>query len=92
MVEDNVTVAPIHSGLDGGMNKVFFAQFPGIIVPLARVLLDGVELPQLPPIPYADNDGSVTSRLFGSVFEWKRASQTLTAPLESTTHQSALGR
>jgi murein L,D-transpeptidase YafK len=72
LVEDNVSVAPIHSGLDGGMNKVFFAQFPGIIVPLARVLLDGAELPQLPPIPYADNDGSVTSRLFGSVFAWQR--------------------
>jgi murein L,D-transpeptidase YafK len=92
LVEDNASIVPIHSGLDGGMNKVFFAQFPGIIVPLARVLLDGVELPQLPPIPYADNDGSVTSRLFGSVFAWKRASQTLTAPIESATHQSALGR
>jgi len=92
LVEDNVSIAPIHSGLDGGMNKVFFAQFPGIIVPLARVLLDGVELPRLPPVPYADNDGSVTSRLFGSVLAWKRASQTLTTPLESATHQSALGR
>jgi murein L,D-transpeptidase YafK len=92
LVEDNVSIAPIHSGLDGGMNKIFFAQFPGIIVPLARILLDGAELPQLPPIPYVDNDGSVTSRLFGSGLAWKRASQTLTAPIESTTLQSALGR
>ena len=26
---DNVPVAPIYSGLDGGMNKVFLARFPG---------------------------------------------------------------
>ena len=38
LVKDNVSVAPIHSGLDGGMNKVFLAQFPGSIIPLARVL------------------------------------------------------
>ena len=56
-------------GLDGGMNKVFLAQFPGIIIPLAKVLLDGsLELPQLEPIPCVNNRGSVTSRLFGSNF------------------------
>src|SRR5208282_2572950 len=82
LVRDNVSVAPIHSGLDGGMNKVFLAQFPGSIIPLARVLLTGsLELPQFPPIPYADNDGSVASRLFGSVFGWKPTSQTQTLPL-----------
>jgi murein L,D-transpeptidase YafK len=82
LVNANVSVAPIYSGLDGGMNKVFLAQFPGSIIPLARVLPTGsLELPQLPPIPYADNDGSVASRLFGSVFGWKPTSQTQTLPL-----------
>jgi murein L,D-transpeptidase YafK len=81
LVQDNVSVAPIHSGLDGGMNKVFFAQFPGSIIPLARVLPTGsLELPQLPPIPYADNYGSTASRLFGSVFGWKPTSQTKRLP------------
>jgi murein L,D-transpeptidase YafK len=79
LVKDNVSVAPINSGLDGGMNKVFLAQFPGSIIPLARVLPNGsLELPQLPPIPYTDNDGSVASRLFGSVLRWKPTSQTQT--------------
>ena len=82
LVEDNVSVAPIHSGLDGGMNKVFFAQFPWVIVPLAKVLPDGLELPQLPAIPYADNDGSLTSKFFGSVFGWKAASQIPAARIE----------
>ena len=75
LVADNVSVAPIHSGLDGGMNEVFFTQFPWIIVPLAKVLPDGLELPQLPAIPYADNDGSLTGRFFGSVFGWKPATR-----------------
>ena len=67
LVKDNVSVAPIYSGLDGGINEVFLAQFPGSVIPLARVLLGGsLELPQLPPIPYADNNGSLASRLFGS--------------------------
>jgi murein L,D-transpeptidase YafK len=67
LVKENVPAAPIHSALDGGMNEVFHARFPGIIIPLAKVLLDGsLELPQLQPIPYVDNRGSVTSRLFGS--------------------------
>ncbi len=84
LVEDNVSVAPIHSGLDGGMNKVFLAQFPGSIIPLARVLPTGsLELPQLTPIPYAYNDGSMASRLFGSVFGLKPAPETQVAPTDS---------
>jgi hypothetical protein len=82
LVKDNVSVVPIYSGLDGGMNKVFLAQFPGSIIPLARVLLaNGYQLPQMAPIPYADNDGSVASRLFGSVFRPQPASQTRTLSL-----------
>ena len=92
LVADNVSVAPIHSGLDGGMNEVFFTQFPWIIVPLAKVLPDGLELPRLPAIPYADNDGSLTGRFFGSVFGWKPATRAQAAPIESTDLQSALSR
>jgi murein L,D-transpeptidase YafK len=41
LLKNNVSVAPIYSGLDGGMNEVFHAQFPSIIVPLAIVLPPG---------------------------------------------------
>ena len=69
LVKDNVPVAPIYSGLDGGMNEVFRAQFPGIIVPLAIVLPpgSGPELPQMPPVPWTDNDGSLTNKVFGDL-------------------------
>jgi murein L,D-transpeptidase YafK len=77
LVQDDVPVAPIHSGLDGGTNNVFFARFPGITVPLAKVLPDGsVELPRLEPIPYTDGGGSLTSKLFGQNFGWQPTSQT----------------
>src|ERR1700687_433040 len=74
-VAENVSVAPIYSGLDGGMNKVFLARFPGRIIPLAMVLPNGSQLPQLAPVPWADNDGSLPSRFFGALFESKPASQ-----------------
>src|SRR6202042_1527729 len=76
LVEDNVPVAPVYSGLDGGMNTVFLARFPGKIIPLAIVLPPtGFGLPQLPPVPWADNDGSLASKFFGDLFESKPASQ-----------------
>jgi murein L,D-transpeptidase YafK len=63
LLEDNVPAAPIASALDGGMNKVFVARFPG------RVTLSYTpHLPDLPPIPWIDNDGPLTSRLFGALF------------------------
>jgi hypothetical protein len=63
LLEDNVPAAPIYSGLDGGMNKVFLARFPG------RVTLSyASHLPELPPIPWVDNDGSLTSKWFGTLF------------------------
>jgi murein L,D-transpeptidase YafK len=68
LVEENVPVAPIYSGLDGGMNNVFHARFPGTIVPLARVMPAALQLPQLPPVPWVDNDGSLASKLFGTSF------------------------
>jgi murein L,D-transpeptidase YafK len=68
LLNDNVSVAPIYSGLDGGMNKVFLAQFPGRVIPLAKVLPYASQLPQLPPIPWVDNDGSLASKMFGTFF------------------------
>jgi murein L,D-transpeptidase YafK len=66
LLKDNVPTAPIYSGLDGGMNKVFLAQFPGR-VRLAKVMPYASYLPQLPPIPWVDNDGSLTSKWFGTL-------------------------
>jgi murein L,D-transpeptidase YafK len=76
LVKANVSVAPIYSGLDGGMNKVFLAKFPGRIL-LAKA--PGSQLSQLPPVPWADNDGSLASKLFGALFGPKPATQAQTA-------------
>lgn len=65
LVEDNVPTAPIYSGLDGGMNKAFLAKFPGRVT-LAKVMPYASYLPQLPPIPWIEQDGSLTSRWFGA--------------------------
>ena len=67
LLKDNVPAAPIYSGLDGGMNKAFLAQFPGRVT-LSKVLPYASYLPQLPPIPWVDNDGSLTSKWFGTSF------------------------
>src|SRR5262245_23884750 len=67
LLEDDVPAAPIYSGLDGGMNEVFLARFPGSVT-LAKVMPYASHLPQLPPIRWVDNDGSLTSRLFGTLF------------------------
>ncbi len=68
LLKDNVPTAPVYSGWDGGMNKAFLAQFPGRVT-LSRVLPWAPPyLPQLPPIPWVDNDGSLTSKWFGALF------------------------
>jgi murein L,D-transpeptidase YafK len=67
LVEQNVPTAPVYSGLDGGMNKVFDGRFPGAYVSFAKVLPNGPVLPQLPPVPFADNSSSLTSRFFGGL-------------------------
>src|SRR3954451_9259986 len=67
LLKDDVPAAPIYSGLDGGMNEVFLARFPGR-VGLAQVLPYASRLPQLPPIRWVDNDGSLTRKLFGTLF------------------------
>jgi murein L,D-transpeptidase YafK len=68
LIKNNVAAAPIYSGLDGGMNEVFRARFPGIIVPLARVLPpgSGIELPQMPAVPWTDERSSLANRFFGA--------------------------
>jgi murein L,D-transpeptidase YafK len=77
LVKDDVPVAPIYSGLDGGMNGVFHARYPWKIVPLAIVLQpgSGIELPDLPPVPWADKDGSLANKIFGALPKAKAASQ-----------------
>ena len=90
LVKDNVPVAPIHSGLDGGMNKVFLARYPDRIIPLARVLPPtGSQLPEMPAIPWTDNDSSLASRFFGASPESKPPSQVQVAATSSTTHEGS---
>jgi murein L,D-transpeptidase YafK len=67
LLEDNVPVTSIYSGLDGGMNKIFLGRFPGRVT-LAKVMPYASHLPQLPPVPWVDNDGPLTSKLFGASF------------------------
>jgi hypothetical protein len=78
LVTANSPVAPIHSGLDGGMNRVFLAQVGGSIPP-ARV---PPSKSQPPPPP--DNNGSFASRLFG-LFGWKSAPGTQVASADPAT-------
>jgi murein L,D-transpeptidase YafK len=72
LVKANVPIAPIHSGLDGGMNEVFLAQIGGSMPPADRS-------PQPPPVSNTDNNGSLASKLFGALFGSKPASQTQVA-------------
>ena len=88
LVKANAPVAPIDSGLDGGMNHVFLAQVGGSIPP-ARVSPSGPE-PSSPK-----HNGSFTSRLLG-LFGWKSAPQTQVASADATTlergaHSAATG-
>ena len=66
LLGDDVPAAPIYSGLDGGMNKAFLAQYPDR-VSWARVLPYASYLPHLPPIPWTDNHGSFPGKWFGSL-------------------------
>ena len=88
LIKANTPVAPIHSGLDGGMNRVFLAQVGGTIPP-ARVL------PGPQPLQPPENKGSFASRLLG-LFGWKSAPQTQVASADSATlergaHSAATG-
>ena len=67
LVRDDPPTAPVYSGLDGGMNKVFVAQYPNR-VSWARVMPYASWLPQLlPPIPWTGKDGSLPGKWFGSL-------------------------
>ena len=94
LVEQNVPVAPVYSGLDGDMNKVFAGRFPGRYVSFAKVLPpSGPELPQLPPVPFADNGHSLTSKYFGGLFGAKSGAgaQTGAQAAAEVTQVSAVG-
>jgi hypothetical protein len=78
LVTANTPVAPIHSGLDGGMNRVFLAQVGGSIPP-ARLPRSKSQ-----PSPPTDNNDSLASSLFG-LFGWKSAPRTQVASADSTT-------
>jgi murein L,D-transpeptidase YafK len=68
LVKGNAWTAPVHSGLDGGMNRVFLAQVGGRIPP-ARVPPPGANgLPAQPsPVAVADNQ-SLAGKIFGGFF------------------------
>lgn len=83
LVADDVPAAPIYSGLDGGMNEVFAARFPGRVT-LAKVMPYASYLPQLPPIPWVDDDGSLTSKWFGVSFSRTIACDPARASLSSS--------
>ena len=66
LVKDDVPTVPVYSGLDGGMNKVFVAQYPNR-VSWARVMPYASYPPQpLPPIPWTDKNGSLPGKWFGA--------------------------
>jgi hypothetical protein len=74
LVRSNVPVAPIRTGLDGGMNRVFLAQVGGTIPP-ARV---PSPLPPQPPAPVMLDDGgqpTLASRMLGGLFGAKPAEE-----------------
>jgi murein L,D-transpeptidase YafK len=77
--------APIHSGLDGGMNRVFLAQVGGSLPP-ARVPPPNTLPQQPPPVEAADNSGqpSLASRLFGGMFGSKPAQAQVAAAEPAT--------
>ena len=56
--------------------QVFAMRLPEIS-DFAKVLPNGPVLPELPPVPFADNTGSLTSRFFGGLIGPKPAMPTL---------------
>jgi murein L,D-transpeptidase YafK len=79
LVKANVWVAPITTGLDGGMNRVFLSQVSGGIPP-AKVVP-----PQPAPVATVDSGGqpSLASRLFGLFGAKPAAQSTQVAATES---------
>ena len=87
LVKENVAVAPVHSGLDGGMNRVFLAQVGGNIPP-ARVQPPDALPQQPPPVTTADGSGqpSLASRLFGGLFSGNTATQVAATDTSTKEH------
>jgi murein L,D-transpeptidase YafK len=85
LVKANVPTAPIYSGLDGGVNRIFLARYPWRNIPLAMVLPPtGIQLPQFPAVPWTDNHGSLTSEFFGALPASQPAAATAVASTVST--------
>ena len=89
LVRSNSPVAPIRTGLDGGMNRVFLAQVGGSLPP-ARV--PNSLPPQPAPSTLALDNGdasspSVASRLFNGVFGGKPGASTQVAATEQATQE-----
>ena len=89
LVRSNSSIAPVRTGLDGGMNRVFLAQVGGSLPP-ARVPSS------LPPQPAPStltldagsaSSPSVASRLFNGVFGGKPDASTQVAATERTTQE-----
>jgi murein L,D-transpeptidase YafK len=68
LVEEDVPVAPVYTGLDGGMNDAFHPRFPDKVISFARAFPAASYLPQLPPARFVDNDGSLAHKMFGASF------------------------
>ena len=85
LVKSGVSTAPIRSGLDGGMNRVFLAQVGGRIPP-ARV---PAPLPPQPEPAVTDSSGEPTlaARLFGGLLGSKPAEPAQVAAVDSTTQE-----
>jgi murein L,D-transpeptidase YafK len=83
LVKANTWTAPIHSGLDGGMNRVFLSQVGGNIPP-ARVPPPSAVPGQPAPVATADNSGSLANKIFGGMFGSK---QTQVAATDATTQE-----
>jgi murein L,D-transpeptidase YafK len=73
-VRSNIPTAPIRTGLDGGMNRVFLAQVGGNIPPSRKP----APFPTQPPPVIADNgngQSTATSGLLGGLFGTAAAAQ-----------------
>jgi murein L,D-transpeptidase YafK len=93
LVRSNTWVAPIHSGLDGGMNRVFLAQVGGSIPP-ARVPPPGALPAQPPPVSMADNGGgqpTLANKIFGGFFGQTQVAATDTGIQERGSEPAATG-
>jgi len=73
LVGHNVPTAPIRTGLDGGMNRVFLAQV-GSIPPARKTAGSQGGLPPQPPAVMVDSaEPTLASRMLGSLFGAKPA-------------------